>query len=243
MIPLLTLLLTAVPVFGEIPQSNPRTITVNGEAEVRVVPDEVLVTIGIETLNKDLLKSRADNEERLKRILTSAKLNGVEAKYIATDYVGIEPRYEWQNGRNEFVGYTVRRSLVLTLRALAKFDPILTACLEAGANSVQGVQFRTSDLRKHRDQARVLAVKAAFEKATSMAKELNQKIGRPHTILETSDRWWSGYGSAWNTGGRSSSLMQNAVQTTSSASDSTLGTTSPGMLGISAAVQVIFELE
>ena len=36
------------------PSQEPRLITVTGDAEVRVVPDEVILTLGVETLDKDL---------------------------------------------------------------------------------------------------------------------------------------------------------------------------------------------
>ncbi|MEJ2211004.1 MAG: SIMPL domain-containing protein [Anaerolineae bacterium] len=40
----------------EVPAASqaPRTVTVTGEAEVRVVPDEVILTLGVETWDKDL---------------------------------------------------------------------------------------------------------------------------------------------------------------------------------------------
>jgi hypothetical protein len=44
--------------------------------------------------------------------------------------------------------------------------------------NVQGIQFRTSELREFRDQARALATGAAREKAEAMAAELGMEIGR-----------------------------------------------------------------
>ncbi|MGD9365498.1 MAG: SIMPL domain-containing protein [Desulfobacteraceae bacterium] len=52
-------------VFAE-EQSEPRLITVTGDAEVRVVPDEVLLTLGVETWDKDLniAKQKMTNEHK-----------------------------------------------------------------------------------------------------------------------------------------------------------------------------------
>jgi len=40
-------------------ESEPRLITVTGDAEVRVVPDEVILTLGVETWNKDLAVAKS----------------------------------------------------------------------------------------------------------------------------------------------------------------------------------------
>lgn len=241
---LFVLLLSLNPAVTEAAPRELRTITVNGDAEVKVTPDEVNITLGVETLDKDLGRAKNDNDERMKKIFASAKSHGVEDKRIATDHVNIEPRYEWQNNRNVFLGYAVRRSIVVTVRNLSKFDAILTGSLQAGANFVHGVQFNTTELRKHRDIARSMAVKAAQEKAAAMAKELNQKIGKPRTIVELGGRWFSGYGSSWgaNASSRYASQTQNVSQNLGGG-EAIEGTTAPGQIAVNASVQIVFELE
>jgi len=58
-------------------------------------------------------------------------------------------------------GYSVQKTIVVTLSDLSKFEDLLSGVLEAGANYVHNVEFRTTELRKHRDQARALAIQAA----------------------------------------------------------------------------------
>jgi hypothetical protein len=52
---------------------------------------------------------------------------------------------------------------------VGKVSQALTAALTGGANEVVDVQFKTTQLRQYRDQARELAVKAAQEKARDLA--------------------------------------------------------------------------
>ena len=47
-----------------------------------------------------------------------------------------------------------------------QFEELLSRVLLAGANHIYDIDFSTSELRKHRDAARALAMKAAQEKAT-----------------------------------------------------------------------------
>ncbi len=221
----------------------PHAITVTGSAEVRVVPDEVVLTLGVETWDKVLSVAKNQNDERVKRIIAAATDQGIPAERIQTDFIGIEPRYQDSYAQQNFIGYFVRKSIVVTLRDVAKFDALLSAALEAGATHVHGVQFQTTELRKHRDTARSLAIKAAKEKAEALTGELGQKIGKATSIQENQIWWWSSYSSWWGYRGgpQSQNVMQNAG---SSGAPSDSGTTiAPGQIAVSATVSVTFEME
>jgi uncharacterized protein YggE len=111
--------------------------------------------------------------------------------------------------------------------------------LKAGVNHVHGVDFRTTELRKHRDRARSLAIQAAREKATMMAGELGQRIGQPHSIREGHAGWWSWYGRWWGSSWRGR-MSQNVIQEASGGTGG--GTLAPGQIAITANVTVTFEL-
>ncbi|MCJ7663991.1 MAG: SIMPL domain-containing protein [Desulfobacterales bacterium] len=163
---------------------QPRLITVAGEAEVRVTPDEAILTVGVETWHKDLGIAKRQNDERMKKVLALAKKYNIAPGNFWTDRISIEPRYKGGDVREELIGYSVRKTIVFTVREVSRLDDLLNSALDAGANYVYGVQFRTTKLRDCRDQARALALKAAKEKAKDMAKELGQKVGRPYSIVE-----------------------------------------------------------
>jgi uncharacterized protein YggE len=224
-------------------QARQRTITVTGEAEVRVVPDEVILTLGVETSNSDMETAKAQNDVVVRRLLSMANEAGIESKYVQTDYIGIEPRYRDSYDRKDFLGYFVRKNVVITLKDITKFEALLSRSLELGANYVHAVEFRTTELRKHRDEARALAIKAAQEKATALASELGQSIGRPITITENQSNWWSGYGSWWGYswgGSASQNVVQNAAGSGVTLND---GTLAPGQIAVNASVTVEFELK
>jgi len=163
---------------------QPRLITVTGEAEVRVTPDEITLTLGVETLHKELSIAKRQNDERVKKVLALAKRYNVAPGNFWTDRVSIEPRYKGGDAREELIGYRVRKTIVFTVRDVSRLDELLNSALDAGANYIYGVQFGTTNLRDYRDQARALALKAAKEKAKAMAKELGQRVGKPYSIVE-----------------------------------------------------------
>ncbi|HEY6171961.1 MAG TPA: SIMPL domain-containing protein [Candidatus Kapabacteria bacterium] len=215
-----------------------RTINVTGDAEVKVVPDEVVINMAVETNNTDLDKAREENDKKVSSILAMVKKLGVEDKFIQTDYLSVEPRYDYTvqyNNERErkFLGYYMTKNISVTLRDVSKFEKLIADALKLGTNFVRGMNFQTTELRKHRDQARLMAIRAAKEKATALATELGQKIGKPITISESS------YNVPMYKNVRT---MQNA-----SFSDESAGSSGEvialGQIEIKASVSVTFELE
>lgn len=222
--------------------SEPRLITTTGDAEVRVVPDEVILTLGVETSDKDLKVAKDLNDQRVKKVLAVASDFGIDPKHVQTDHVSIEPRYRDHYERRDFLGYFVRKSIVITLKDISQFEDLLTKALEAEVNYVHGIQFRTTELRKHRDEARALAIRAAREKAVALGKELEQSIGAPHSIHENASGWWSGYNAWW--GGRwRAPMAQNVSQDAGGGMSSEGGSLAVGQITVNARVTVSFFLE
>jgi len=216
-----------------------RTITTSGNADVRVTPDEVEVVLEVETRDKNLLIAKKANDERLRKIEDAIAKLKIDPKNVQTDYINIEPNYR-NDDRAEPVLYHVRRSLEVILKDTSKFPALLADTLQAGAHGVRSVNSRTTELRKHRDHARTMAIQAAREKAIALARELGQKVGKPRSIQEGGSDWLH-RGDFW--GGGYGQMAQNVVQNApSSMSDSPAGLLL-GQISVSADITVVFELE
>lgn len=220
---------------------EPRSVTVTGDADVKVEPDIVEVTVGVESVDTTVAAVRAKNEDAVARMHAAATRAGVEGKDVQTEFVYLEPRYRNYEQR-EIIGYVARRTVKLTVRDVRRFDAVMAAVLESGANVMMGVQFRTTELRKYRDQARQLAIQAAREKAQALAKELGQELDRPHLIAEESSSWSSPFG-WWGGYGGGGQMAQNVVQNASTSPTSVDGTVAPGRIAVNARVRVTFELK
>jgi uncharacterized protein len=220
---------------------EPRTITVTGDADVRVSPDEVIITLGIETWNKNLDEAKSENDERTRQVLALTDDFDIEPRHIQTEYLSIDPSYEnWENRHID--GFYVRKTIVITLKNISKFEDLITGVLEHGVNHIHGIQFRTTELRKYKDEARALAIKAAEEKAIALAGELGQDVGKPRAISENQTGWWSWYGSWWGSYW-SGSMAQNVIQEVGSNYSLEEGTIAPGQITVNAKISATFELE
>lgn len=217
-----------------------RTISITGDADVRVAPDEVIITLGIETFDKELSIAKSKNDKRVTDVLALADDFDIKPRHIQTDHISINPDYVTYSS-GIITGYYVRKTIVITLKDIDKFEDLITSALEEGVNRIHGIQFRTTELRKHKDEARSLAIEAAKEKATALAGELGQEINEPLSISETQTGWRSGYNSWWGSYW-GSSIAQNVIQEVGSSSLSSDGTLAPGQITVNAKVSVVFEL-
>lgn len=227
----LVLFLVALPLAAQQHRDFP-SISTSGSAEIKVVPDIIEISIGVETSNADLAKAKNENDAAVERIIATAKARNIDAAKIQTGYLTIDPTYR-DEGRLRVRSYTVRKTIAIESNDLAGFESLISALIADGANHVNGVQFRTSELRRHRDEARRLAIKAAQEKARLLAEGLGRRVGKAYTISEGADY-----------GGWSSAAAQNTFQVASSGGrGETEGSLAPGRISVTANVSVTFELE
>lgn len=232
---LLVLLAAAATAFAE-DKPEPRLVSVAGEAEVNVVPDEVVFDLTVSTFNKELRLAKSQTDERLKTLIALAKRHGVAEQDTQTDYINLTPHYRGNNEARTLLGYSVRKDLVFTLKDVTRAEGLLSELLDGGVTRINTVSFRSSQMRKYRDQARDMAMKAAREKAAALAGAVGQKIGKAYSIEE--DAPTPRYYAAQNT-------MSNAISNSPGSDDTSAsdGTLALGRIKISARVTVKFELE
>lgn len=222
----------------------PRTIHTTGEATVFVRPDEVVVNLGVETWNKSLDEAKAKNDSESGKLLAAIKELGVEDKHAQTDAMQVAIDYADGGAKNGIDGYFCRRGYAVTLKDTKLFEKLIDSALKNGANHLMGFEFRTTELRKHRDEARKLAIRAAREKAVALSAELEMTLGAARTINEAQVGYW-GYTSGWwgwGWGGRGQYLAQNVAQQAPGGGGEGGQTMPLGQIGIRATVNVTFDM-
>lgn len=220
-------------------------ITVNGEAVVRVQPDQIIITFGIETWDKNIIAAKQKNNEIMKKAIAVIKESGIPDKDIQTDYLSIEPRYDNNYEKKNFIGYFVRNTFVVTIAEPDKVENLVTGVLQSGVNYIHSINFQTTEFKKYREQARELALNAAKEKAEKMAATLDQRIGNPIQISEGygGANWYYSSWNGWGYGSRSNYMSQNVMQNIESGGGEISGTIALGKISIKANVNVVFELK
>lgn len=237
-------ILTACPAMAQVSpvyDSRPK-INVNGEAVVYVKPDKIVVSLGIETWDQEIMAAKQKNNDILSKAKAATRGLGVPDKEIQTDHLSIQPRYKDEYRKEDFLGYFVRNSLVVTLTETNKVEGLITEVLQAGVNYIHGIDFETTQFKKYREQARELALKAAKEKAEKMALVLGQSVGAPIQISESYGGAYYSSVSGWGYS-RGIATTQNAVQDLRGESGEFSDTVALGKISVRANVAVVFELK
>ena len=182
--------------FAAAEEIQPRLVTVTGEGEVMAVPNEIWVNLSVESFDPDLAKAKTANDDAIKQVLALAQKYKIADKDFQTDHFSVrnDERYFMDpqtNQQRSKRGFFVSKNVAIILRDVSKFEALYSDALEGGVNNISGVEFKTSELKKYRDEARGLAARAAKEKAAQLATELGQELGRPYMISESTqpDSW------------------------------------------------------
>ncbi len=217
------------------PANLPPLVNVSGIGEIKVAPDEIMLNLAVEIRDKSLDVARKQNDQKVASILAYLKKYGVEPKHVQTAFMNVQPVYNHQDySQASPTFYIAQKSITVLIKKVDKFDEILSGIFTAGANRVDGIEFRTSELKKYRDQARVLAIKAAKEKAILLTTELGTKVGRVYAINEN-----SGMGQPIPYRG-----VYNQMAERASAADGASGPTiSGGQITITSTVEASFVIE
>jgi uncharacterized protein YggE len=213
-------------------------INVSGSAEVKVVPDEVQLYVGAESRDTNLAGAKHQNDENIAKALQFLKEQGLADKDIQTDFLCVQPVYHERSPAIDY--YTVQKNITVRLTTVTNFEAVLTGLLSSGVNHVLGVRFCTTQLRKYRDQARAMAVKAATEKAGAMASETHVKLGKVYNIGVNDWGGWINYGGYGGANGMYQ--YQNGVQNV--AGDAPAEETfAVGQISVDASVNVTFLID
>ncbi len=183
---LLVIILLAVGLAAA-PEKPTRTLAVTGTAEVSVKPDICNISFGVETFHKKSAREAYRiNGEAMTALSAAVLATGIESKDIQTSGFSVMPQYRYEDSshRRIFDGYRVYHSLDVKVRDLSKASAVLDAGMDAGATQVNNVTFAVENPKKYTADARVEAVKAAQDKAQTMAALTGVKLGKPISISE-----------------------------------------------------------
>jgi uncharacterized protein len=184
-------------------------ITVSAQSEIRVVPDEAIIGVLIQTLDpKSIPPAKARNDQLSAKLVKAIRDKEVpEAGLRVTDFSA--ERHFRDYSRPD--GYEVNRQFEIRTEDFSKIEPILAVSLELSDSEVHVEQLKlhVRDQRKHQVEARSLAVLYAHEKASHLAQLNDRKLGAAIEIKEDIE-YSPNSGSGFGFGGQASLDCPNA---------------------------------
>jgi hypothetical protein len=161
------------------------SVTVSGEANMRVAPDLAILHAGMTSLGKTAGEASDANAKAMAALLAALKDAGVPEKDIQTARYSLQPRQESKiNAPPRIVGFQASNSLTIRLGDLTRIGAVLDALVRAGANDIGGIDFVVSHRSKSLDDARAKAFADARRKAVIYARAAEVDLGRVLMITE-----------------------------------------------------------
>ena len=168
-------------------QRNPvPQISVTGEGKVKVIPDQAVVTVGFQNSGKDAKEVKNLNDEVVDKVIKYLKKSGIPATDYKTNNVSLYKSYDYEKKKYNF---QASQTLCITLKDLTKYDDIMMGLNDAGVNSIQGVEFKSSKMDDYERDARKNAMINAKQKAADYVSVLGQKVGKALLITDNSQSY------------------------------------------------------
>lgn len=158
-------------------------ISVSGEGKIKVIPDEAIISIAVETKGEESSKVKKENDASIDKVLKFLKTTKIDQKNIKTERVSLYPQYDYQKKKNY---YFASQTISIHLKDLSQYEVIMSGLVDAGVNRVNGVVFQSSQMEKLKSEARKLAVADAKKKAEDFAGALGQKVGKAIVVSDNS---------------------------------------------------------
>ncbi|MGB0590004.1 MAG: SIMPL domain-containing protein [Myxococcota bacterium] len=212
---------------------TPRTVSVTGTATTRVVPDTVIWQVTTTSTHAKLEEAKRLSDTQMTAILKTVKKLGVADADMQTGTLHVAKDYE--RGKygtpGAFRFFKVTRQITIKERDISAFDRFLTG-LVSSADLEVSYSLTTSAIERIRRETRLMAVKAAKEKAVAMLGVLGEDLGRVITIS-------SGKNSRPTLRARSNTYSNDTLEGLGGGAGPTFA---PGTIEVHASVDAVFSI-
>jgi len=155
-----------------------RLVTVIGEGEVRVRPDQVILTFGVNSPGPAAREAQALNVASVSRIRGALVAAGLDEDQVEiTRQELVTDTFQDYAGVTRVSGFLARARITALLKAPAKVDAVVDVALGAGATSVEGISYAVSGIEAAKQSAMAKAVENARQRAAAIASADGGSLG------------------------------------------------------------------
>ena len=168
-----------------IQQTTQRTLSVSGNGQAYLAPDIAYIYVGVHTEKTTAAAAVAENTTQTQAVIASLKKAGIDEKDLRTTNFSIYPQDKFDPQTGTPTGektYVVDNTVYVTVRKLDQLGDLLDTVVQAGANSVNSVQFDVVNKADALKQARADAVKDAEAQAKELADAAGLSLGAVQSI-------------------------------------------------------------
>ena len=162
-------------------------ISISGEGKIKVVPDQVFISIAVETKGTNATDVKKQNDVTIEKVLQFITKFKVPKSDVQTKSISLNPQYDYEKKKRN---YNATQTIEILLKNIMQYDSLMEGLVDAGINRINGVEFKTSKLIEYQSEARKLAMKEAKSKAEDYVSVLGQKVGKAVTITDNTQNYY-----------------------------------------------------
>ena len=163
-------------------------ISVSGEGKIKAVPDQVFISIAVETKGTNATDVKNQNDITIEKVLQFIIKFKVPKSDFHTQTISLNPQYDYEKKKRN---YNAIQTIEILLKNISQYDALMEGLLNAGINRINSVEFKTSKLTEYQSEARQLAMKEAKLKAEDYVSVLGQKVGKAIAITDNTQNYYS----------------------------------------------------
>lgn len=166
------------------------SLKVRGTGVVSVTADQVRVVLGVRETSTDALEVQSTVNRKINAIYDALIEAGVASKDIATESLYIYANYDYSGEVEQLTGYTATNTISITTTDIGKMGEYIDISFQAGANTLDTVDFSSKNNAEAKKEALQLAVQNAYEKAQTIADAAGMSIAWVKMFDETTENYY-----------------------------------------------------
>jgi uncharacterized protein len=162
------------------PNAKLTRITVTGESQTQVPPDNAVVTFSVLTKDKQAVTAQQQNASKTDAVINALKLlTANNSAEIKTDNYRLDAEEDYSSDRlSKILGYEAQNTITVTTPDLNQVGALIDAATKAGANGVEGINFILREDSPNQGNSLGISTRQAMAKAQAIADSLGGRIYR-----------------------------------------------------------------
>jgi uncharacterized protein len=176
-------------------QPAARAVSVSGNGQINVRPDEAVVTVGVQTQSEQASQALSQNSQQMQAVIDALSAAGVPEEEIQTQIVQLQPVIPTPppdqtapagQATNTIspTGYIATNLIEVRVNDLDNLGTLLDSAVAAGGNRIESIRFEVSKPQEALTQARQAAWEDASQKAEQLAELAGAQLGEVVLINE-----------------------------------------------------------
>jgi len=162
------------------------TITVTGDSEITVDPNQAEVWAGASFVKDTAEQAQSEVNKVINAIVAGLKTEGIAESDIATEQLSLSEERDWTQDGSKFLGWRASQNLKIKTTDMTKVGKIVDVAVANGANQINNINFGLTNEKEqlYKQQALADATANAKSKAETIAASLGATLGKIMSVSE-----------------------------------------------------------